>query len=72
MCCGGRLQRDDHRPRLPQAARPPEQVALAELLANSGTQFHPGVVEVLARIIEEEMRARGSRIVAGCVQAPVA
>ena len=47
-----------------RAARPPEQ-ALAELLACSGTQFHPGVVDVLARIIEEEMRARGSRIVAG-------
>ena len=51
-----------------RAARPPEQ-ALAELLACSGTQFHPGVVDVLARIIEEEMRARGSRIVAGDAEA---
>ncbi len=45
-------------------ARPPEE-ALAELLNNAGTQFHPGVVDVLTRVIEAELRARGSRIVAG-------
>jgi HD-GYP domain-containing protein (c-di-GMP phosphodiesterase class II) len=43
-------------------ARPPEQ-ALEELLRNAGTQFHPGVVEVVVRIVEEEMRARGERFV---------
>ncbi len=41
--------------------RPPEE-ALAELLDNAGTQFHPGVVDVLARLVEEDLRARGERI----------
>jgi putative nucleotidyltransferase with HDIG domain len=41
--------------------RPPEE-ALAELLVNSGTQFRPDVVGVLTRLVEEDLRARGSRI----------
>jgi putative nucleotidyltransferase with HDIG domain len=41
--------------------RAPEE-ALAELLANSGTQFRPDVVRVLTRLVEEDLRARGSRI----------
>ncbi len=42
--------------------RPPEE-ALAELLANSGTQFRPDVVDILTRLVEEDLRARGSRII---------
>ena len=42
-------------------ARPLED-ALAELLANSGTQFHPRVTGVLARLVEEDLRARGARV----------
>lgn len=43
--------------------RPPEE-ALGELLRHSGTQFHPGVVAVLTRVVEEDLRERGVRIVA--------
>jgi HD-GYP domain-containing protein (c-di-GMP phosphodiesterase class II) len=48
-------------------ARPPEQ-ALAELLRNAGTQFHPDVVDVVVRIVEQDMRTRGERL----VEAPLA
>ena len=42
--------------------RPPEE-ALAELLLNSGTQFRPDVVAVLTRIVENDLRQRGRRLV---------
>jgi putative nucleotidyltransferase with HDIG domain len=42
--------------------RPPEE-ALAELLLNSGTQFRSDVVVVLTRIIENDLRMRGRRLV---------
>jgi putative nucleotidyltransferase with HDIG domain len=45
-----------------RAGRAPEE-ALAELLLNSGTQFRPGVVVVLTRIVEKDLRTRGRRLV---------
>ena len=45
-------------------ARSPEQ-ALEELMRNSGTQFHPDVVDVVTRLVERDMRVRGERIVGG-------
>ena len=38
-------------------------------MANSGTQFHPRVVDVLARLVEEDLRASGKRV-AGALQPP--
>ena len=46
-----RLQRDDHRPLLPQGA--PAAVAVAELEKNSGTQFCPAVVDALVELVLE-------------------
>ena len=51
-----------------RSARPLE-AALGELMANSGTQFHPGVVDVLARLVEEDLRASGERV-AGALRPP--
>ena len=39
----------------------PLEEALAELLGNSGSQFHPKVVAVLAKLVEEDLRARGAQ-----------
>jgi len=41
---------------------PPDE-ALAQLLCNSGTQFRPNVVAVLTRVVENDLRHRGRRLV---------
>jgi len=53
-----------------RSARPPEE-ALAELLTCSATQFHPEVVRVLAKLVEEDLRARGAQA-AGAIRPPEA
>ena len=49
-----RVQRDDHRPLLPQGPDPFE-VAVEELRDCAGTQFDPQVVEALAAVVAAEL-----------------
>jgi HD-GYP domain-containing protein (c-di-GMP phosphodiesterase class II) len=42
-------------------ARPPEQ-ALEEVLRNAGTQFHPRVALVMARVVERDIGVRSERL----------
>ena len=49
-----RLQRDDHRPLLPQGA--PLSSAVGELRRRAGTQFDPAVVDALVALVTEAGR----------------
>jgi putative nucleotidyltransferase with HDIG domain len=59
-CCDAFDAMTSDRPYRP--GRPPEE-ALEELLKNSGTQFRPDVIEAMTRVVEEDLRTRGARLV---------
>ena len=59
-CCDAFDAMTSDRPYRP--GRPPEE-ALEELLRNSGTQFRPDVVEAVTRVVEDDLRTRGARLV---------
>jgi putative nucleotidyltransferase with HDIG domain len=57
-CCDAYNAMTTNRPY--RSALAPEE-AMEELLGNSGSQFHPAVVDAVTSIVEEDLRTRGAR-----------